>query len=398
MRLGTNQREALPQAIRSATAVLCLVSAFIFPVETRSAESVLPGSDSHRIVHEGRIRALGADEIHPGTPMMLDPGFAGVPFNAGLRDSRRLELRLAEPLTLQGGSQLDSGTEASILGLGATLQLPLGAGLSLSAGVDHVLTEDQFRSLGSIHCHNGILRPDSYTASGCRFVDDSASRFDRRTLSMGPQFEVGNLVASLRWFTSDSTHEPGLSTAFTPWRASAQLIDPALMMAAPGVALGAGGLSPSYVQAETSGIDLDFEVGFTTDHAGDIRLGLALTRIYGASYEGLQGLAASPLQWNIAAPFDTASMNIEWSRGDFSGGLRGYYREPVSFLDRSTLDSAGTFDVHFTWRTPWNANLSVGASNILSEGVESSAGSDKQADRFESIYGRIPYVRYQQDL
>ena len=54
--------------------------------------------------------------------------------------------------------------------------------------------------------------------------------------------------------------------------------------------------------------------------------------------------------------------------------------------------------MHFTWRTPWNANLSVGASNVLNSGVNDNPAADKPVDRFESIYGRIPYVRYQQDL
>jgi hypothetical protein len=70
----------------------------------------------------------------------------------------------------------------------------------------------------------------------------------------------------------------------------------------------------------------------------------------------------------------------------------------VSFLNRESLDSMSTFDVHFTWHTPWKANLSVGTSNVLGAGVEEGSGNNKNTDRFESIYGRIPYVRYQQDL
>jgi hypothetical protein len=154
----------------------------------------------------------------------------------------------------------------------------------------------------------------------------------------------------------------------------------------------------SYLAGKGNGIDLDFQVGFTTDQAGEVRLGLALTRIYGASFEGVYDGPSSPVHWNVAAPFNTATLGVEWSRGDFSGGVRGYYREPVRFLERNSLDSMGTFDVHFTWRTPWNANLSVGASNVLNAGVDDRAASDEPADRFESIYGRIPYVRYQQDL
>jgi hypothetical protein len=92
-------------------------------------------------------------------------------------------------------------------------------------------------------------------------------------------------------------------------------------------------------------------------------------------------------------------MNLEWSRGNFSTGIRGFYREPVNFLNRNSVDSLTTFDVHFTWKTPWNANLSVGASNILNAGADETSNADiKPADPLESIYGRIPYVRYQQDL
>jgi len=58
-----------------------------------------------------------------------------------------------------------------------------------------------------------------------------------------------------------------------------------------------------------------------------------------------------------------------------------------------------TFDVHFTWRTPWNANLSIGASNLLNSGADNDPVSDTGLnDPFESVYGRIPYVRYEQDL
>lgn len=397
MSFSAKCRQEFPRAVRSVVAALCLASGTLAVADGFASEAVLLGSDSHRIVHQGPLRAQEGGEFHPGTPMMLDPGFAGVPFNVDVRDSHRLELRLAEPLSLRAGSQAATDHDAGLLGLDASLRVPLGAGLSLAGGVDQAIAEERFLSLGSIHCHNGILRPDSYTASGCRFVNEATSGFDRRTLSMGPQFDFGNVAASLRWFTSDAAYEPGMAPLFAPWRTTS-LTDPVLAPAAAGLALGRAGAGLSHLDIETSGVDLDFQVGFTTDQAGDIRLGLALTRIYGADYEGFQGLSASPLQWSLAAPFNTAALDIEWSRGAFSGGVRGYYQEPIGFLDHSTLDSVGTFDVHFTWRTPWNANLSVGASNVLNSGVEDAASRDEPADRFESIYGRIPYVRYQQDL
>ena len=136
-----------------------------------------------------------------------------------------------------------------------------------------------------------------------------------------------------------------------------------------------------------------------TDRAGDVRLGLAFGRILDAQYDGLYANSFEALSWTVAEPFNTARMNVEWNRGAFSGGVQGYYREPVSFLNRNHLDAMTTFDVHFTWRTPWNADLSVGASNVLDAGSETGAATENQpVDPLESIYGRIPYVRYKQDL
>ena len=150
---------------------------------------------------------------------------------------------------------------------------------------------------------------------------------------------------------------------------------------------------------EASGVDLDFRVGITTDNSGDIRLGLAFSRVLDAAYQGIYSSNSDPLSWTLAEPFNSARMNFEWSNGAFSSGIQGYYRDSVDFLNRNSVDSLTTFDVHFTWRTPWNANLSVGTTNLLNSGTEDSGNTENHpADPLESIYGRIPYVRYKQDL
>ena len=153
------------------------------------------------------------------------------------------------------------------------------------------------------------------------------------------------------------------------------------------------------MSGETSGLDIEFQVGFAMDSAGDIRLGLQLTHFLDASYDSISAFAPDLQNWTIANPFDSAKMNLDWSKGNFSGGIQGYYREQVQFLNNQELDSSTTFDVHFTWRAPWNANLSVGTSNVLGAGSGDKGKTDTGLqDPFEAVYGRIPYVRYQQDL
>jgi iron complex outermembrane receptor protein len=159
----------------------------------------------------------------------------------------------------------------------------------------------------------------------------------------------------------------------------------------------------NYLQGETTGLDMEFQVGLTMDRAGAVRLGLQLTRILDASYEAGAGYSSGAeygiQKWALASPVNRARLGLDWNKGNFSSGIQGFYREQIDFLNREDLDSVTTFDVHFTWRAPWNASLSVGANNVLSAGNdEGNINDNRLQDPFESIYGRIPYVRYKQDL
>ncbi len=358
----------------------------------------------------GPIRGSDGFTAAEGSPFQLirDNHDAGLDFDLGGSDVRKLQLQLGQPLTLSAGSQaqiLDSG--ANLLGLDATLDIPLGNDFSLTAGAGRQLGQAQFQSLGSIHCMDGILRPDSYTASGCQFVNESYSNSQSSRISLGARFDTNYASASINWFTQNSElNSPGVQQ-FNTVNGISVSPDRLLM---PGLS-DSRLVSPIYsdplqqFKGQTTGVDLDFRVGIATDSYGDIRLGLSFSHVLDANYQGIYSNNQNPLSWTLAEPFNSARMSLEWNRGNFSSGIRGFYREPVNFLNRSSVDNLTTFDVHFTWRTPWNANLSVGATNVLNGGSEpfnsareSSNGDIQAIDPLESIYGRIPYVRYKQDL
>jgi hypothetical protein len=345
--------------------------------------------------------AGGRDETAGATlPMVLDRS-GGLLFDLGGSETRKLQLQLEQPLSLQAGMDtrvLDNGS--SLLGLDATLSLPVTSQFSLGAGIDRRYGASHFQSLGSIQCVNGTLRADSYTASGCRFVNDSFATSEQQTAELGARLDFRNATASVSWFTQQSNvDQPGVrqlnhfggQATMTDSLLSPNLGNPLL---APAV-----GDPLQYLNSEASGVDLNFKVGITTDTRGDVHLGLAFSRVLEAEYGGLYAPGAEAFSWTLAEPFNSARMNLEWSKGAFSTGVQGFYRNSVDFLNRESVDALTTFDVHFTWRTPWNANLSVGASNVLNAGTESSLGTDRQpVDPLESVYGRIPYVRYKQDL
>jgi hypothetical protein len=371
---------------------LCLFSSGL--IASENAGSVLLfASETMGLVSEGAPASA-----HPPYPMVLDPG-VGMDFDLGGSDKRKLQLLLDQPLSLNAGVDtriLDNGSD--MLGLDATLAMPLSRQFSLEAGVDRRTHNTRFQPLGNIQCQNGTLRADSYTASGCRFINEPLATDNTQQFSLGARLDLRHASASVNWFTRDTElSQPGAGelhggrSVMSSYLLSPNLGNPLLST---------GGSDPlRYLNSEASGVDLNFKVGIATDTRGDLQLGLAFSRVLDADFGGLYARDGNTLSWTLAEPFNTARMNLEWSRGAFSTGIQGYYRDSVDFLDRTSLDSMTTFDVHFTWRTPWNANLSLGASNVLNAGSDSAAATDNQpADPLEPIYGRIPYVRYKQDL
>lgn len=326
---------------------------------------------------------------------------AGLNFDLGGSDTQKIQLQLDQPLTLSAGTHalsLDNGT--NLLGLDATLEVPMSKHLGLAAGVGRKVGKEHFQSLGSIHCINGTLRADSYTASGCHFVNEPLASSEQQRFNLGAEMKAGNTSTSLSWFTQESEFNQSGARNFSGLGGSAVMGNSLLMPGLGNPLLSAGNGDPlQFLDSEASGVNLNFQVGIATDTAGDIRVGLAFNRILDASYQGSYSNSPDSLSWTLAQPFNSASMDLEWRRGAFSSGVQAFYREPVNFLNRNNLDSLATFDVHFTWRTPWNANLSVGASNVMNAGQDSQGNVNNQpVDPLESIYGRIPYVRYKQDL
>jgi len=376
--------------------MLCMAPTVIKADET-VVRSSIPGGATLRMTTNSNE---AGDTSTVPFPVVSDNS-AGLNFDLGGSDTRKLQLQLNQPLTFSAGTRtrvLENG--ANMLGLDATLNVPLSNHFGLSAGVDRQVGTAQFQSLGSIQCMNGTLRADSYTASGCRFVNEPLASSKQQRFNLGTEMDFGKASASFDWFTQDSAFNQSGTRNQGAIGGQAVMGNSLISPNLGNPLLSSGGSdSLQFLNSEASGINLNFKVGISTDTKGDIRVGLAFTRILDANYQGLYSDSGDPLSWTLAEPFNSASMNLEWSRGAFSSGVQAFYREPVDFLNRDSLDAMTTFDVHFTWRTPWNANLSVGASNVLNSGIDPAGSTENPSvDPFESIYGRIPYVRYKQDL
>lgn len=333
-------------------------------------------------------------------PLQRAQAQSGLAFDLGGSDTRKLELQLFEPLKLKvNNNSVKSSTGIGSVFLESSLSLRLNDNLDITSSLGAGKSRGGFQSLGSIHCQNGVLEQGSYRASDCHFINQ-ANVLKQDQVALGLSYSDENLGAALSMFRHESSlGQQGVINYTAPTSNSG--LGGALLT--PGhsnpLLAASSGQSLNYLSGDASGLNLDFQVGLTTDSAGDVRLGLQLTRVVDASYESASSYTPGLQSWAIAKPFDSATMNVDWSKGNFSGGIQGFYRDQVQFLNRDDLDSSTTFDVHFTWRAPWNANLSVGTNNVLNAGNEDNGNVDSGLqDPFESVYGRIPYVRYQQDL
>ncbi len=101
---------------------------------------------------------------------------------------------------------------------------------------------------------------------------------------------------------------------------------------------------------------------------------------------GLQW-AGMPLRW------DTTTLTLGGGLGDFSGTLTGRLIEVPGGAQPSWVD----FDLGVSWRTPWRAQFTVGARNLLGH-PDASQWPLPALPRSGEADTRTPYVRYHQDL
>ena len=333
-------------------------------------------------------------------PLQGEPSPANFAFDMDGTEARNLQLQLSNPITLNiNNNQMRSSSGVGSVFLDSSLSLQLSDNLDITSSLGAGRTESAFQPLGSIHCQNGVLDQGSFRASDCYFINQ-ANVLKQDQIALGLRYGKGNINTAVSMFRREAgIGQQGVVNYSMPLNSTALGTGMLIGSDNPFLPTLNAGQSLNSMSSETSGLDIEFQVGFAMDSAGDIRLGLQLTHVMDASFETTSSLIPGLQNWTISNPFETAKMNLDWSKGNFSGGLQGYYRDQIQFLNNQELDSSTTFDVHFTWRAPWNANLSVGTSNVLGAGGGDIGKTETGLqDPFEGVYGRIPYVRYQQDL
>lgn len=232
-----------------------------------------------------------------------------------------------------------------------------------------------------IRCDGGMLTGRSYRAENCRFVATPAGGNSLDLMRIGGE-----------WLAT-----PEFSLGMGVFRGLNNTLMPA----------GFEDTESLHWQRPAEGIDVNLSLGLDAGRVGDLLVDLQLARFRedAGEFSPLSETAVVDWQPVVGARQEygsAAQLSLGWRRGDFSGGIQGQVREmPAWWLNATGQETFRSFDIEFSWRAPWNASFSIGASNFLDNhpGGETTAdNAANAADPLEGIYGRIPYVRYKQDL
>ena len=124
---------------------------------------------------------------------------------------------------------------------------------------------------------------------------------------------------------------------------------------------------------------------------GQIEVGSQGWVSIGGTLARVRLIPASELPAGLPEEWNTSSLSVGGGSRRIGGEITGQVIEVPGQGDRFTTLGAGV-----TWRTPWKAKVSVGAENLLTRGknpLNVPATGDDDEDE-----GRVPFVRYQQDL
>jgi hypothetical protein len=130
---------------------------------------------------------------------------SGLAFDLGGSETRKLELQLSEPLTLNiaNNLQMSSSGVGSVF-LDSALNLHLADNLDITSSLGAGKSQASFQPLGSIHCQNGVLDQGSYRASDCYFINQ-ANVLKQDQVALGLRYGNDKLSTAVGMFRHEAS-------------------------------------------------------------------------------------------------------------------------------------------------------------------------------------------------
>lgn len=124
---------------------------------------------------------------------------------------------------------------------------------------------------------------------------------------------------------------------------------------------------------------------------GQVSLGTQSWVSIGGTLARVRLIPTDQLPGGLPPEWNTGSLVLSGGIGNFGGEITGQMIDVPGQPARYSSLGAGV-----TWRAPWRAKISVGADNLVTRGKNPFGLPDVAPA--ETDEGRVPYVRYQQDL
>ncbi|KAF1718566.1 TonB-dependent receptor [Pseudoxanthomonas yeongjuensis] len=146
---------------------------------------------------------------------------------------------------------------------------------------------------------------------------------------------------------------------------------------------------------ETEGLDFRLNTSFDLDSMGKLENRLSVSYINKFDIQDTTGEMIDQLGLG-GAPDLRATLQNRWSYGDFSVDFNTNY---IGGQDRSATPVGGysTHDLQFSWKSPWNATIAIGATNVGDRYPELVPYDGRPWNFYlYDAYGRTTYFRYTQ--
>ena len=153
-------------------------------------------------------------------------------------------------------------------------------------------------------------------------------------------------------------------------------------------------------KTKTAGFDVMVNYQFSLGAVGDFSANLQGSKMNYNSIDASDGLGLRPKQFSFLPPW-RATTSLNWSLGDFSGVLIGNgvaAADAFDGPDEFHIGSFVTWDLQFSWDTPGDGRLTVGARNIFDRDPPLEETFGFYSNQLHDIYGRVPYIRYEKNL
>jgi iron complex outermembrane receptor protein len=156
---------------------------------------------------------------------------------------------------------------------------------------------------------------------------------------------------------------------------------------------------------DTNGFDVEASYAFSLARAGDFRTTLRWTHVFEFNKDFQNGEGMKDWAGSVGFPQDRGQLAINWNFGDYSATVIGNYvadqhgNSPGDDGEyEEKLASFTTWDVQATYSTPWNGLITLGARNVFDRDPPQYRDGTEYDIQQHEIYGRVPYLRLEQDF